>query len=646
MTYLQLNKFEIVFRPECKRVFAAPRKNLLDIAKSVGVDLTSICGGQCKCGKCKVIIEKGRENAGAITRAEKSNFSSTELSIGYRLACCINVLGPLTVRVPEESRIGLQRLQIEGIETPVKLEALIKKCFLQLPLPTLQDQRSDLDRLLDEISVQYGLKNLKVHHDLLKVLPLVLRSSGWKLTVVIWSDEKLIGIEASDTTERKIGFAVDIGTTKLAGYLLNLNSGKVIAAGSLTNPQLIYGDDIITRISYAMKGSEEQEELQRTVVSGINQLLTDLCKKTGISSEEIYEATAVGNGAMHHMFLGLCPKYLALSPYTPVLRESVNIDAKKIGLKVNQNGNVYILPLIAGFVGADAVALVLATEIYKRNKVCIAFDIGTNTEVILGNRERILACSCASGPAFEGGHIKYGMMAETGAIEKVKIDSESFDVEYQTVDHAEPRGICGSGLIDILAEMLKSGIMDVSGTIRSKSNSSRLRLGEAGPEFVLAWERETSIKKDIVITQKDVRELQLAKGAIHAGAITLMKKYGVTEKDIDKVFLAGAFGSYVDPVSGMMVGMYPEMDLEKLRIVGNAAGTGARIALLSKRARKTAEELSKRAEYIELSAEPSFSTEFLNSQYIPYADLSMFPRVSEMLKKLGNYPRKMIPIFK
>lgn len=642
---MQSRKFELIFQPDGKRVIVDHSSNILDNAKKSGVDLISLCGGNGTCGKCKVIIDKERKNAGPITEMEKSNFSQIELSSGYRLACCTSIMGHITVRVPEESRTGKQRLQIEGIETPVKPDSVIKKYLVTLPKPTLQDNRSDVDRLLDELSSKNGHKFLKVDYDLLKNLPLVLRNSEWNITVILWGDEKIIGVECGDTTHRNIGYAVDIGTTKLAGYLLDLNTGEVRAADSLMNPQIPFGEDVITRIDYATKGPKELKELQQTVVNGINEIFMNLCEKTGVNLSEVYEMTAVGNTAMHHLFLDLSPKHLALSPFPPVIRRSVNVKAENIGININQRGNIHFLPVIAGFVGADNVAVILATEIYKRDELCFALDIGTNTEVVLGNKDRILSCSCASGPAFEGAHIKHGMRAATGAIEKVRIEPETLDVTYWTIGNAKPCGICGSAMVDILAEMLKAGVIDIMGTMNKELDSPKLRYKEDRLEFVLAWEKETSTGGDIVVTQGDIRELQLAKGAMHTGAMALMKREGVTERDIDIVFIAGAFGSYIDPKSARTIGMYPEFQLKKVKVVGNAAGTGARMTLISRKAREIAEEISKKTEYLELAAEPSFQSEFFNSQYIPYADLSKYPETSKLLKKLGKYPKKPIRIF-
>ncbi|MEM1515608.1 MAG: ASKHA domain-containing protein [Candidatus Bathyarchaeia archaeon] len=629
-------KFEVVFQPEGKHVKCLSQMTILDAARVGGVDIVAVCGGLGKCGKCRVIIEAGKEYLNPPTEAEHTLLSEIELSMGYRLACQVFVRGNVTVRVAEESRTGRQRLLIEGIEGPVKLEPCVKKYFAKLPKPSLSDFRSDAERLLDSLRENYGLENLVIEPFVLQNLPSILRESDWEVTVIIWNNKYVIGIEPRDTTNRLFGCAVDVGTTKIAGYLLDLNNGLVLAADSLVNPQVDYGEDVISRVAYASKGILELKILQKAVVDGINQVLKNLMRKTDVMPNEVYEMVIVGNTAMHHIFLGINPKYIALAPYPPVIRSSVNVKARDIGIEINKNGNIYVLPVIGGFVGADAVSVILATQIYERDEICMALDIGTNTEIIFGNREKIMAASCASGPAFEGAHIKYGMRAVAGAIESVKIDPKTLEVEYKTIEGAKPRGICGSAIIDVITEMLKAGIIDTTGAFNREIKSPRIRFSEEGWEFIIAWANETATNKDIVVTQKDIREIQLAKAAIHAGCTILMRKMGITESDIGMLFLAGAFGTYINPESARTIGMYPEIPLSKIRAVGNAAGTGARICLVSKSMRGKAEEIYRIVKYVELAAEPDFQAEFLNSQFLPYADLSRYPETISILKKIGR----------
>jgi len=633
---------EVVFQPEGMHVRIESGQTILEAAKLAGVDLVSTCGGKGDCGKCRVIVTE-RKNIGPLTKIERQLLSANEIDAGYRLACRTIVNSRIAARIPEVSRTGKQRLQVEGIKTHVKLDPVIKKYFVKLPSPTLGDNKADVDRLLDLLKVKHHMKDLRVNLRVLQELPPMLREKEREATVVVWNDRVIIGVEPGATVQRVFGYAVDIGTTKLAGYLLDVTTGEVLAVESLINPQIPYGEDIITRITHALKGPGKQKQLQQLIVTGLNQMLKALLEKSGVRTEEVYEMTVVGNTAMHHLFLNICPKGLALSPYAPAVRTGLDINPKEVGMSMNPHGNIHVLPVVAGFVGADAIAVALATEVYKRSELCLVLDIGTNTEILLGNKDGLMACSCASGPALEGAHIKHGMRASTGAIERVQIDSATLEVRYQTIDDVKPRGMCGSAIVDVTAEMLKAGIINVMGAINREIRSPRLRI-ENEPEFVIAFKKETSTGQDITVTQKDIREIQSAKAAIHTGALTLMKKRGVVEKNIDHVFIAGAFGSYIDPKNARFIGMYPEIGLEKVKVVGNAAGTGARMALVSKMARSQAEEISRRIRYVELATELDFQTEFCNSLSIPYADLSRYPETSEMLRELGRYPKKPPPM--
>jgi len=623
------NISEIIFQPEGKRCKAIHGMTILDAAKLLGIDLTSICGGHTLCGKCKVIVEKGRDHLSKRTETEKKLLSKNELNKDYRLACVATINGDLIVTIPSESRRGRQRLQVEGIETPVKIETLAKKLALTLPKPSLEDQTADLERLL-RILKQYGLNELEIGYNLLRKLPTLLRNSNWTITVTIWNDYEIIDIESAVMPE-SYGFAVDIGTTKIAGYLMELKTGKLLGKGALMNPQIPFGEDVISRSSYAIEHPNGLRELQNTVIQGINQILANECEKAAISHSHVYETTIVGNTAMHHLFLGISPKSISVSPYVPAIQKSINIQASKLGLKMNPNGYVHVLPVVAGFVGADCIADVLATEIYKSNKQCFMIDIGTNTEVVIGNKERLTAASCASGPAFEGAHIRHGMRAQTGAIEKIWIDPETLDPNYLTIDNAKPRGICGSAIVDAIAEMLKTGIIDTSGKISLDLETPRIRKNPDELEYVLVWKKEATTEEDIVLLQSDIQEIQKAKAAIYTGASLLMKKLNISPKDISKAFIAGAFGTYIDPTNAKTIGLFPDMTNETIQ-VGNAAGTGARMILLSKDAKKKAEEIQKMIRYLELATDPDFQKEFISALYFPHLDLNRFPNIVKALK--------------
>jgi uncharacterized 2Fe-2S/4Fe-4S cluster protein (DUF4445 family) len=638
---------EITFLPDGKRVKINDSSTVLEATKLAGVDLVSICGGKGTCHKCKVKIDPAAFSR-PLSENEEKYLTPEEKAEGIRLACQIKVeKNHLIVQIPEYSRTGKQRLQVEGIKTAIKSDLMVKKYYLQLPEPSLEDPRSDADRIIQGLNKAYKITGITIQFDILKNLAPLLRQFNWQITVTVWNNAEIIAIEAGNTTKRLFGLALDIGSTKLAAYLLDLIKGEVLAVDSAMNPQIPYGEDIISRINYLCDPAKtpNSPELQQILIKTINELIDSLCEKAAVSFEEIYEMTAVGNTVMHHIFLNLNPKHLALAPYTPVIRSGINLKPKQVGIKINSTGNLYCLPVIAGYNGADNVAVLLATEIYKRPELCLALDIGTNTEVVLGNKDQILVCSCASGPAFEGASIKFGMRAASGAIERIQIDPNTLKCSYKTIDSLPPRGICGSAIVDIIAELLKVGIIDISGKMNKALESPYFRQGLDGYEFILAPANETANKLDIVITQKDVRQIILAKAAMHSGIMLLIDELDVTEADIEKIFIAGAFGNYMDVANARFIGMYPEFALNKVSIVGNAAGTGARMALLSKKLRNLAESLSQQIKYVELAAKKNFQSVYLNSTFIPYADLSKFPETSDFLKKNGQFPSKLPHIF-
>ena len=436
-------------------------------------------------GKCRVVVTKGRAAINRPTEAEQEHLSTQERSSGVRLACQVRVQGSVEVYVPRESVVTRIRLQTEGLETEVEPLPLVKKFYVELPKPTLQSLELDLERLLRSLR-EYNVQSSYISPEILRILPEELRGADWKVTTTVWGNKEILDVEGGNTCNACYGLAVDVGTTKIASYLVDLITGDTVAVSSMVNPQVSYGEDVITRITYATRGERERKELQRKVVEGVNQLIAECCSKCGVDRRHIYEATVVGNTAMHHLLLGISPKYLALSPYVPAVKGPLNLKAKELKLDVNPRANVHFLPVIAGFVGSDCVANILATGLFKEEDLCLLLDIGTNTEVVVGNQRRLVACSCASGPAFEGAHIKHGMRASSGAIEGVRIDPDTWDVSLRTIDNVEPRGLCGSGIVDMIAEMLKTGIIDEGGAIKREADSPRIRTNREGErEFVI-----------------------------------------------------------------------------------------------------------------------------------------------------------------
>lgn len=621
---------KILFEPEAKKVQTPIGSTVFQAAKDAGVDIRSECGGKGLCGKCRIVVKKSKD-VSELTEPERKHLSRFEIDEGYRLACQARVLKDTVIVIPPESSSELRKIQVTGKERFLEPKPIVKKFFVMLPKPTLSDVRPDYERLLDALLQVDKFGIMEIDYDVLKELSDTLRNSNFKATITVWDGRKVIAVEPGDTSNELFGFAVDIGTSKIVGYLVDLATGKTLDIESLENPQLAYGEDIITRITFAIAGPKNLKTLQNLAIEAINKVINETCKKKKIDPNKIYEVVVVGNTAMHHLFLGIQPKYVALSPFTPVIKTQLNVKANELNIHINPSGIITVLPVIAGFVGADAVADALATGICDSSDISMLIDIGTNTEIFLGNSEDMLSCSCASGPAFEGFHIKHGMKAVTGAIEKVRMNS-SFDIEYETIGHDKPAGLCGSAIIDIVSEMFKHKIIDQSGRINRDVKTPRLREKDGELEFVVAWGEETKTKKEITVTQKDIREIQLAKAAIYTGCSILMKRKKLKERDITKLFVAGAFGNYINPENAKIIGLIPDVPTEKVEFVGNTAIVGAKMALISDEARKKADSISKKVRYLELAADPSFKKEFLKATLIPHKSLNKFPSVRRILR--------------
>lgn len=600
-----MRRHKVVFEPYGWRMEAKEEETLLEAARRASIGLRSECGGRGLCGRCRVIIDD-REAVGPPTAAERRLLSGPELGRGYRLACQTRILGDLVVSVPPESRVEAQRIEVRGLSRFVELEPMVWKLHLKLEMARLGDRRGDLERVLEAIG-----GDVEADWEAVKALPEALRRGEWEATATLWGDT-LIALEPGDTTEHLYGLAIDVGTSKIVVQLVNLSSGEVLSTGAVENPQAIHGEDIMARLTYAMESRENLEELRRLALKGVNKALEKAVSKVKAERSMIYEAVVACNTAMHHLFLGLEPRYLAVSPFTPVVRQGFNVKAQDLGLNINRGGRIHMPPVVAGFVGADAVADIIATGLYEDEGLSLLIDVGTNTEVILGNREELWACSCASGPAFEGAHIKDGMRAVKGAVERVWIDEER-EVRYKTIGGVKPLGLCGSAVIDALAEMLKRGILNSHGRIVAQG--PRVRSGPPA-EFVIAWGEETATEREIVITERDINEIQLAKAAIYTASKMLMERKGVKPGDIERLYIAGAFGSYLSPENAKEIGMIPDIPSERISLVGNTAVEGARMMLISKRMRDEAERIAEEIRYVELSNDPDFLKEYPRALYL------------------------------
>lgn len=627
-------KITAMFEPLGLKVKTETGKTIFEIARENGVAIRSECGGKGNCGKCKIIV-RNQEAVGKPTDAEKKHLTESENRSGLRLACLTTPQKSLVLVIPRESRITTRKIQLFGLEKHVKAKPNVKKFYLSLKKPTLEDAKPDLERLIDELKKQRDLESvrLEIDHQTLKDLPQVLRNANWKVTATILGKRKIITVESRNTLNRVLGLAIDVGTSKIVTYVVDLTTGRVLGTGAIENPQMMYGEDIISRITYTAKDGKYLKILQLMVVNGTNEAIIEGCREANVNPENIYEAVFVGNTAMHHLFFGIQPKYVSLSPYTPTLGRSICVKAGELGVKINPNAMVCSLPIIGGFIGPDAVADVLATGMHEADETSLLLDIGTNTEVFLGNKNLMQCCSCASGPAFEGIHVKHGVKAVDGAIEKVRIAPSSLNVEYKTINDAPPVGICGTGMIDAAAEMLKNGIINTHGIFVKTLKNPRLKKIEGQKCFVLVPKEKSGTKKEIVITQKDINEIQLAKAAIFTGCSVLMKRMGLTADDIGKVFIAGAFGTSMNPENAKIIGLVPDVQTEKIEFVGNTAIIGAKATLVSTDMREKTNEIVKKVVYVELAAESSFMSEFSKALFIPHKELERFPSVERILER-------------
>lgn len=643
----KVKTYQVIFQPSGRRGEILEGKTILEASRELGAEVESVCGEARICGKCKVKLEEGfferygitshPQNLSPFIEEEEKFIQDAERGEGYRLGCVAQIRGDVLIFVPEESRAQKQVVRKAATERSIDLKPAVSLYFVELPHPTFYDPLGDFDRLKRALNKKYNLTSLDIDYHTLLKLPGVLRQGGWKVTVATWMEKEIIDIKPGKK-EDTYGLAIDVGTTTVAGYLCDLRSGKLIATESMMNPQVTYGEDVMSRITFAMTHQDGLERMHRSIIDGLNRLIHNATNGCGLSPEDILEITIVGNTAMHHLLLKINPEYLGIPPFPPATHQSIDIKARDLGLEVHPSANVHILPIEAGFVGADNVGVLIAEEPYNQDEMVLIIDIGTNGELVMGNRKKLISSSCATGPALEGAHIKFGMRAAQGAIERIRIDPETLEVNFKVIGqeywHSDlkivrAKGICGSGIIDVMAELYRNGIIDKSGRFRKSIQSPRLRIFDGRPEFVIAWKHETSVGKDITITQQDVRNVQLAKGALYTGAKLMMKRLGIEK--LNKVILAGAFGSYIDTEEAMVLGMFPDCDLKHVYTVGNAAGDGARIALLNRAKRTEAEEIAKRVEYIELTIEEDFKNEFMESMQIPHMKDS-FPHLKGIVR--------------
>jgi uncharacterized 2Fe-2S/4Fe-4S cluster protein (DUF4445 family) len=614
----------VLFAPSFTEVLEEEGKSFLDSARRAGIYIPSDCGGKGQCGRCRIRLIEG--NGGPFSQEEFDFISGVDRELGYRLACRTQVLGEATVWVPGDHLLDSGPAKKEFPQRLKGTDPAVKGYCLDLS-EEKNNSSHDSEKIIRLLKVHFGLKDLTYDSTVLEDMTGIIREGRQKVTALVWMDQEIIALR-SGWDKTCFGLAIDIGTTTVAVYLCDILKGEVIAEGAVTNPQVLFGVDIMSRIAYSVNHpGVGVKRMQEELIGSLNSLIDRLAAQNGIKSNQIVDSTVVGNTVMHHIFLGVIPDQLGLWPFTPLVKGSVNAKAGALGLRINPSAYVHVLPVEAGFVGADNVGVLLSEELYKQDELSLIIDLGTNGEIVLGNRKTLLSCSCATGPAFEGAHISCGLRAQTGAIEKVRIDPSTFDVDYQVVGREgwasshpagdlRPAGICGSGIIDAVAQLFKTGLIKESGVFFEKIDTWRLRRSPSGVlEFLLVRNQETAQGKDIVLTQKDIRQIQLAKAALQGGCRVLLNKIGA--KSVNRMRVAGAFGLRIDKESALTIGLLPWCDPEHITLIGNAAGHGACLALLDRKKRKEAEEIPARVTHIELAMEEAFQREFIKALDFP-----------------------------
>jgi uncharacterized 2Fe-2S/4Fe-4S cluster protein (DUF4445 family) len=632
-----MKEYKVIFYPGEKEIVAPENENLLRVAAAAGLYITASCGGNQTCGKCKVIIESGKVEGGNL-----ENLSFEEIKRGYRLACASKIKSDLAVRIPVESQLSDKRVlkeavskrliileQLKNLSSDYKLEPLLKKYYLELPLPTLEDHIDDWARIKRAFKQKYDLHCCSISFSCLKVLPSLLRKADFKVTLTICQNGEVVKIEEGDQTKEHFGLACDIGTTSIYVSLINLLDGKILSTSSDYNGQIAYGEDVIHRITYSQKG-DGLKTLQKAVTKTINKLIEDVLKEAEVSKEKVSYLVAAGNTTMTHLLLGINPRYIREAPYIPATNSPLAIKAFEIGLNLGEHTYLYLLPGVASYVGGDITSGILATDITRSDDLTLYIDIGTNAEAVVGNKDWMVTAACSAGPAFEGGTIKHGMRATTGAIEQVEIGSD-YEPMIITIGHKPAKGICGVGLIDLVAEMLEAGIINQKGSF-NEVNSARIRTKEGIKEYVLAFADETDIEKDIVITEPDIDDLMRAKGAIYAGVSTLLNSVGLAISDIDRVIIAGNLGFHIEIEKAIIIGLFPEMDYSKFSFVGNGSLLGATLSACSKQMFEKAQQVAGSMTNIELSDNISFMNEYMAALFLPHTEEKRFPEVFKNLR--------------
>jgi uncharacterized 2Fe-2S/4Fe-4S cluster protein (DUF4445 family) len=636
----------VVFTPSGRRGRFEHGTTALDAARRLGVDLDAVCGGRGVCGRCQVEVSEGEHAKHGIVSSRTSLTPADDVERRYaderglarerRLACTARIAGDLVLDVPPESQLYRQVVRKEADAHPIAIDPVVRLYYVEVAEPELGATASDARRLLEALRAEWGLEGLAVSADALPGLQRALRDGGWAVTAAVHDGTTVTAVWPG-LHDRAYGIAFDVGSTTVAGHLCDLASGEVLASAGEMNPQIRFGEDLMSRVSYVMLHPGSTAELTRAVRGCLAKLTAELAKEAGIERTDVLEVTLVGNPVMHHLLLGIDPTELGGAPFALAVDEAVRLPARDLGLPVHPGARAYVLPCIAGHVGADTAGVILSEAPYLGDEVNLIVDVGTNAEIVLGNEDRLLAASSPTGPAFEGAQISCGQRAAPGAVERVRIDPETLEPRVRVIGvdawsdepgFAEARvtGVCGSGIIEAIAELHLAGVLTSDGTIDGAFAERTSRIVADGRTFsYVLWRGEP----ELVVTQNDVRQIQLAKAALYAGCALLMERYGIER--VERIRLAGAFGTHIDPVHALILGLVPDCDPERVTAAGNAAGTGARIALLNRSAREEIEDVVRRVEKVETAVEPRFQEHFVSAMAIPH-DVDPYERLARTVR--------------
>jgi uncharacterized 2Fe-2S/4Fe-4S cluster protein (DUF4445 family) len=645
----------VKFLPYDMQIDVEDGDTIIRAALEAGVHVNASCGGEGVCGKCRVLIEDGTVDGGI---SEK--LSDEDRDKGYRLACQAAVKSDLVVRIPVESTIDagvlkmqaaprrtahIREMNFEELKEKGLFVAPVEKKYLELPAPTAQDNLPDITRLISYLQLEHDEHRLDVTLAMIRKIPQVMREDDFRVTATLVrpvrdvGKTRIINIQPGDTSDQSYAIAMDIGTTTIYGQVIDLISGEVLAEHGEFNGQISYGEDVISRIVYAEKPGG-LAKINEIVIATINKILNKIIKRSGVDQENISTITLAGNTTMTQLLLAVDPRAIRRAPYVPAATLYPPMKAADLGMELDDHVAALIYPAVSSYVGGDIVAGVMGSGIYRSEALTLYLDVGTNAEIVIGNQDWLACAACSAGPAFEGGGLKFGMRAAKGAIEDFSIDPITFDPMIITIGNVRPKGICGSGLIIMAAIMFEMGIINNLGKFERDLDTPRIREDNGIYEFVLAWQDETQIDRDITLTEIDIENLIRAKGAIYSGCMTLLTEVGMSIGDIEHIFLAGGFGSYVDLEKAMTIGLLPELDTEKVTFIGNGSLMGARMSSLTNRIRKDVVEVTKKMTNFELSDTTSYMDNYVAALFLPHTDMNQFPKIKSRLENR----RKMLNV--